>query len=150
LARSRQSGFTLLEVMISIFILTAIALMFASAIPAAKKSATLNGQYAQATSLCQHKIDQLRAIGPGRMMTFGDLFEAGIIDQTPTAAPYSFVAADSISNYLPNPTATLTIQSVSGEPNALKATVTITWQPAIHQAHSSRMSVTAIITNQGI
>ena len=152
-------GFTLIEVMVSVFILSAIALMFAVTIPAAKKAAYMNGQYAQAASLCQHKIDELRAIGPGRMDSAQELRDAQVIDTTPTSSPYSFTALDNLDNHLNDPTQDLHMPSATGRltitqnakfADAMDATVTITWKPASHQAHTSTISLSATITNQGL
>ncbi len=157
--RQKNGGFTLIEVMVSVFILSAIALMFAVTIPAAKKAAYINGQYAQAASLCQHKIDELRAIGPGRMDSFAELRAAGAIDASPTGSPYSFTATDNLDNNLNDPSQDLHMPSATGKltitqnakfADAMDATVTITWKPASHQAHTSTMSISAVITNQGL
>ena len=43
------------------------------------------GNYQQASSLVQHKIDELRSVGYGRL-DFTNLRTSGIIDATPRAA----------------------------------------------------------------
>ena len=156
---SSRSGFTLLEVVVSVFVLTMVALVFATTIPAARKAAYMNGQYAQATSVCQHKLDELRAIGPGRMDTFQELVDAQVVDATPTSSPYSFTARDNLVNHLNDPaqdlrlpmaTGRLTVAKNATYSDAMNATVTVTWYPSAHQPHTSTMTMSATITNQGL
>lgn len=156
--RRNRAGFTLIEVVVSIFILSVVAIMYTTTIPTARKAAYMNGQYAQATSLCQHKIDQLRAIGPGRMDTFQELSDAGVVDTTPTGSPYSFTVKDNLDNHLNDPTEDVRLPQATGKmaitknvllTDAMDVTVTITWKPTLHQAHTCTMSLSATITNQG-
>ena len=86
---SNNKGFTLIEVMISVMIFALLMVLYATCIPVAKKASVMNGQFAQAISLCQHKIDQMRAVGYGRL-DYSDLNDAEIIDDSPTSSPYSF------------------------------------------------------------
>lgn len=140
-------GFTIIEVMISILVLTALTLIFVSCVPVARKTAKMNGQYSQAISLCQHKIDQLRAVGYGRL-TFAELDDPeNIIDSSPTSSPYSFVVVDDVAAYLPNPTATVTIEPVSGRADEMLITARVTWRNAEHEAKTSSASLSAIIAN---
>jgi len=142
-----SSGFTLMEVIMSLFVLGAITLMFATTAPSASKMAYMNGQYAQAASLCQHKIDQMRAVGFGRL-TYAELHDAGIIDDSPSTPPsYSFALADSVSEYLPDATAIVRVDQVPLQPHVLKVTATVTWKIARHQTHTSSMSLSALITD---
>ena len=138
------SGFTLIEVIVALAVIGALMLLFASALPGARKAANINGDYAQAISLCQHKIDQMRAVGFGRL-NYTELNDAGIIDDTPVNLPYSFTVVDEVANYLPQPTATINIQSISSK--AVKVIVTITWKPTTYQSHTSTISVSALIAN---
>lgn len=141
----RTAGFTLLEIVMALFVMGTIALIFAGVVPTASKMAHMNGQYAQAASLCQHKIDQMRAFGFGRL-TYAEL-NGFIIDSTPSTAPYSFKQIDEVALFLPDPTATINVEAVPGETHALKVTATITWKTARHQTHTSTMSVSALITD---
>jgi prepilin-type N-terminal cleavage/methylation domain-containing protein len=141
--RSRR-GLTLVEVMISLAVFTVLTLVFAASIPAAQKACMANGQYAQAISLCQHKIDQLRAVGYGRL-NYTELSDAGIIDDDPSSQPYSFMGVDQVENYLPASTAALTIQSVGT--NMLRVGATVTWKPTTYTNRTNTLTLSAIITN---
>jgi len=137
-------GFTLVEVMVSLMLFAVITLIFAACVPSGRKASEMNGQYSQAISLCQHKIDQLRAVGYGRI-NYTELSDAGIIDDSPSSLPFSFVAVDQVANYLPRPTATLSIQDIAA--NQVKVTATITWTTTSYEAKTSTASLSAIITN---
>lgn len=140
-----QSGFTLIEVVISLIVFSFLMLIFAACIPMAKKTANMNGQFAQAISLCQHKIDQMRAVGAGRL-NYEELSDAGIIDDSPTTQPFSFVGVDEVDQYLASPTATVTITTVSD--SVTKVTVVITWKTTGYESKTSTMTVPALIVNE--
>lgn len=139
-----NKGFTLVEVMISLITFAVLTLIFAATVPLAKKTAHMNGQYAQAISLCQHKIDQLRAVGYGRI-NYTELSDAGIIDDNPTTSPFSFNEVDQVEEYLPQPNATLNVESLGAD--KLRITASITWRTTTYETKTSTASLTAIITN---
>lgn len=141
--RIGRRGFTLTEVIIALMVFAILTLIFASCIPVAHKTAKVNGQYSQAISLCQHKIDQLRAVGYGRL-TYEELSDAGIIDEAPLFSPYSFVEVDQVGSYLSQPNATLSIQTIGTD--QIKATATITWKRTMYEDKTSSASLSAIIT----
>ena len=78
-AKRRRSGLTLMEVMVSLFVFSLLIVVFSSSLIVGKSAAKINGEYAQAISLAQHKIDQLRAIEYGRL-TYSELSEGGFVD----------------------------------------------------------------------
>ena len=120
-------------------------LTFAACMPAAKKASQMNGHYAQAISLCQHKIDNMRAVGFGQL-TYANLLAAHIIGPSPTVPPYSFHSDDSISSYLIAPTATINVENTTNV-NVKKVTVTITWKTTNHESKTSSMKLRALISN---
>ncbi len=139
-----NKGLSLIEVMISLSVFMVLMLIFATSVPMAQKTAKMNGQYAQAISLCQHKIDQVRAVGYGRL-NYTELEDAGIIDAIPKTSPYSFTSVDDVTEYLPSPTTKLTIQSLGTD--QLKVTASLTWKTAAHQSKTTTASLSAIVTN---
>jgi type II secretory pathway pseudopilin PulG len=140
-------GFTIIEVAVAIMVFTFLMLIFASAMPMAKKAVEMNGQYAQANSLCQHKIDQLRAVGFGRL-TYDELSDAGIIDTSPASLPYHFDGVDEVSDYLNQATSTINItQPDATEPDILKVTITITWKTTNYETKPSSLTLSALISN---
>lgn len=143
--RLSNKGFTLVEAVVSLLVFAVIVLIFAGSIVLAEKTARLNGQYAQAISLCQHKIDQLRAVGYGRL-NYTELNDAGIIADYPTTSPYTFNnTSDEVENYLLNPVSTLTIEAVDAK--TMRVTATITWRNSSNNSKTSTMSLTGLITN---
>ncbi|MGB9620187.1 MAG: type IV pilus modification PilV family protein [Armatimonadota bacterium] len=141
--RRFDRGFTLVEVVLSLIVFVVLTLIFAASVPIAHRTAKMNGQYSQALSLCQHKIDQLRAVGYGRI-NYDELSDAGIIDDSPTTPPFSFVGVDQVATYLPQPAATLSLSYGTGE---ITATATVTWKSNPHQNRMSRVSLSAVIAN---
>lgn len=137
-------GFTLVEVMIALFIFSLLMVMFTSSLLVAKSASTMNGQYAQAISLAQHKMDQLRAVGYGGL-TYSELSALGIIDAAPTTTPYSFVSAsndDQVPNYIPHPVkATVDIQAYGPDPRVKVITITIVWKSNAKRANNSQVTI---------
>ena len=146
--QSHRKGFTLVEVAASLLAFSIVVVIFASSVIMSERTAHVNGQYAQAISLCQHKIDQLRAVGFGRL-NYDELTDATeIVDSSPTTSPYSFVDVDDVAEYLPNPTATLIIETpYNGDENKAKVTATITWRSAAHESKTNTFTLVGIITN---
>lgn len=141
-----NKGYTLIEVMVALVVFSFVAIIFATSVPLAIRSSAVNEQYAQAISLCQHKIDQMRAVGYGRL-NYDELADASIIDDAQNTQPYTFAQVDEISKYLPCATATITIAPPSGTSNQLLATVTITWKNNTYNSKTSSMSLRALIAN---
>ena len=143
---SRQTGFTLAEVMVSVFVLGTVMVIYAGTISSSVRGGRLNGQYAQATSLCQHKIDQARAVGFGRL-NYDELSRADIIDDAPSTQPFRFTQADDVATFLPQATTSLSIDTVPGNPAALKVTVNVSWKNLTHRNLISTMTLYALISN---
>lgn len=138
-------GFTLIEVMIAIMVFSLLMVIFAMSIPLSEKAALTNGQYAQAISLCQHKIDQMRAVGYGRL-NYTDLNTADIVDDTPTSSPFQFAVQDSVSSYLISPTTSITVSNyLTGK--IMLVTVTITWKATSYETRTCTMTLSALIAN---
>jgi len=105
---SINAGFTIAEVALSMIIFVMMTLMFAAVFPMAVRGAHFSSNYAQAATISQHKLDQLRAAGYGRLFNpTGDngLASLSIIDSPqPTGYPitgggattYSFTTADNL------------------------------------------------------
>lgn len=153
--RSRANdGFTLLEIVVSLGLFSLLVLVFASSVPLAKQATEANGQTAQAISLCQHKIDQCRARGGGGI-TYAELWETQVIDAIPATQPYStysFTEVDSVSTYLPKPSATLTVQDVPVTAGGTTVTVTrivvtIKWSNLSYHSSQRTVSLTADIAH---
>jgi len=120
----KSKGTTLVAVLVAVALLALVAAVFASAFDIALRSCKVVGNTAQALSIAQHKIDQMRAVGYGRL-TYSELATAGIIDGAPTIPPYSFVDSDNLRFYFAQPGGRLSI--AQEEPDVRRVTVEIEW-----------------------
>jgi prepilin-type N-terminal cleavage/methylation domain-containing protein len=149
--RWARSGYSLIEVIVAMTLFSLATLVFAALFPAAAKTSKMNNLYAQAVSLAQHKVDQMRAVGYGRL-DYTDLLAAGIIDATPNASPFRFdqqSAADStddLSNFFPSDTSSITI---ADEATDLKrVTVTLNWNGFNEKSQSGSVTLVALIARE--
>ena len=93
------SGFTLVELMISLFVFGMMVLLFGATFPVATRAGHVGANYAQASLLAQQKIDQLRDIGFSGM-TGSALYGRSITDSaTPNSdGSFSFTVVDDLIN----------------------------------------------------
>ncbi len=141
-----QSGFTLAEVMLALVILAMMTIMFGAVFPMAVRGAQYSGNYTQAASLAQHKLDQLR--GAGYTQLFIPTGSTGLIsrnlinavnpDDTAQVRSYDFTTSDALVSdgvtrgYYPlgsRGTITVAPYTSGGVPAGALAwvTVTISW-----------------------
>lgn len=142
--RSRR-GFSLIDSAIATMVMAAGVLVFAAFYPTAARCSKMSGSYSQAISEVQHKVDQLRAVGYGRL-TYTDLKDAGIIDSSPNASPFRFEAKDNLSALLWSPIGTITVTNVSTD--LRQVTVTLTWLRSSQSTQRSTHAVTILVTNE--
>ena len=122
--KNRKSGFLLIEVLISIFLVAMTALIFAAALPMSAKTGKMFSNHDQATSLLQHKMDQLRGVGYGRL-NFNDLYAAEIVDGG-AGNRFTFAKIDKLGEVYIKPTATITVSDFNSR--IKKVTITIDWK----------------------
>ena len=60
---SRRTAFTLVELMLALFVFGMILVLFGAIFPVATRAGHVGAHYSEATFLAQHKIDQFRNIG---------------------------------------------------------------------------------------
>jgi prepilin-type N-terminal cleavage/methylation domain-containing protein len=135
-------GYTLIEVIVGLFLVSLGALMFSAMLPMAAKGGRMVGNYQQASSLVQHKIDECRSVGYGRL-TYSELQTAGIIDASPTSSPYSFAGVDSLASIYPSATGTLTVTDFST--TIRQVTVTLTWSGSALKQGNGTLTAVALI-----
>lgn len=146
-ANRRSRGFTLTEITIALFVFALLTILFASSMVVNTAASGLNGQYAQALSLCQHKIDQLRAIGYGRL-NYTEMKDPDfIIDASPTTSPYSFAGVDGVNALFKNATTSLAIVPMVSDNQVMQVTVTITWKSSSSRATNSKATLVGYIAN---
>ncbi len=142
--RARR-GMTLLEVGVSVLLLGFCTVLFVGLYPMSARSSRMSGNQAQAISIVQHKVDQLRALGYGRL-TFADMRAAGVIDPTPTAAPYRFEATDNIASVFPSPVGTISVASAGTD--LARVTVRLQWVGAPGKVMEGYHEVQVLIANE--
>jgi prepilin-type N-terminal cleavage/methylation domain-containing protein len=140
-----RRGFTLVEIVVAVFLLAMAVLMFGAFYPTAARTSRMSGNHSQAISEVQHKVDQLRAVGYGRL-TYSELRAASIIDASPNASPFRFEAVDNVATLLPNPVGTITVASAGTDLS--RVTVRISWSGAPSKAMEGSHEVTVLIANQ--
>jgi hypothetical protein len=123
--RGFRRGFSLLDAAGGMFILGWVVLIFVAAYPSSHRAARAVADETQVISIAQHKIDQLRAVGFGRL-TYTELKNAGIIQSSPTTAPYRFETADSLTG-LWSPVGTINCYTTT-DPKVTRVVVHIDWQ----------------------
>lgn len=142
LRKKPNAGFSLVEVVIGIFILAMTATIFGALVPSALKTGKMMGNHQQAASLVQHKVDQLRGVGYGRL-TYAELKNAGIVDSSPTGSPYSFKTVDGLASLFVGVTGTVEVADAGA--NVRRVTVTITWTGSPMKQGNGTVTATALI-----
>ena len=144
-APKTRRGATLLEVVLATLLLSLGTLLFISVYPTASKTSRMSGNHSQAISVVQHKVDQLRSIGYGRL-NYADLRAAGVVDTTSNTSPYRFEQVDALSEQFPSPIATLTIEQATTD--LLRVRVSLEWRGAPQKAMEGYHEVTALIAKE--
>jgi len=99
--RSRaQRGFTIVEIALSLIVFAMMAMMFGAVFPMAVRGAQYGSNYAQATLVAQHKMDQLRSAGYNKLVLPDTLKNLNIIDSATANGDgsFNFVAADNLTS----------------------------------------------------
>lgn len=138
----KRLGFTLVEATVSMMMVAAAAGVFFALLPMSFKTGKMVGSYQQASSLLQHKVDQMRGVGYGRL-TYAELKDAGIIDASPSVQPYSFKTVDGLNSIYVGSTATVTISDYNA--TVRRVTVNLVWSGSAIQQGRGDMTVTALI-----
>ncbi len=138
----KRLGFTLVEAAVSMMMVAAAAGVFFALLPMSFKTGKMVGSYQQASSLLQHKVDQMRGVGYGRL-TYAELKDAGIIDASPSVQPYSFKTVDGLNSIYVGSTATVTISDYNA--TVRRVTVNLVWSGSAIQQGRGDMTVTALI-----
>ena len=137
-----RRGFTWIEVIASVFVVGLTATMFASLYPISTKSQLMVSNHQQALGLIQHKIDQIRAVGYGRL-TYQELKDAGIIDASPTTSPFAYTTVDTLTTLYPAASGTITISDFST--TIRQVTVSLTWSGSARRVGNGTLSLTTLV-----
>lgn len=159
--RRARRGFTLMEVMFAGVILLLMSFLFAAVFPTAVRGAQYSGNYTQAATLAQHKMDQLRTAGYSRLVddaqgtALSKMSGLNIVDAQVAPNAYDFTTADGLVNsgavkgYFPSGstgTVAITPYTANGTPpgTVLFVTVTVAWTGA--GTASSSYSTSALLS----
>lgn len=121
---TRTRGITWIEMLIAMFMVGVTTAGFAQLLTAAARAQTVAITTQSTSSMVQHKLDQLRALGYGRL-TYSELQNAGVIDSAPTQPPYSFTQVDDLASVHAGCQGRIDVQDFS--PNVRRVQVQITW-----------------------
>jgi type II secretory pathway pseudopilin PulG len=140
--RKKIRGTTLLEVVFALFLVAGGAIMFAAVVPTSSKTGKMVGNYQQASSLIQHKLDQVRAVGFGRL-DYEELRDAGIIDPEPDEQPFRFDEVDDLDSIYPGPKGTIEVFDESA--TLKRVVVTLEWEGSAFRQGNGSFSVEAYV-----
>jgi len=129
--RARRRGFSYVEVLFAIFLVTVSATVVAATLPLSTKLRARADANNKATGLVQKEVEAIRGLGYANC-TATQLFSYGLIDSTtPTStSTYAFTNADSPaldnpSRILPNGTGKIVVEQV--DLDLRRITVTVSW-----------------------
>jgi type II secretory pathway pseudopilin PulG len=142
----RKRAFTWIEILVAVFIVSLSAITMVALLPMSAKTQGMVGDYNQGASLIQHKIDQLRAVGYGRL-NYTELYNAGIIDSTSKTSPFIFATVDDLDTLFPNASGTLAITDVKGPNNEVmrQVIVTVVWSGSSMRQGNGTLTTTAYV-----
>lgn len=99
--RRRATGFTLAEVVLSIFLLAVVAVVFGALYPVSQRIGGDSKWRATALMLAEKRMEAVKLLGYGNL-TYDGLRAYGLIDASPTTSPFSFTHADDARNESPS------------------------------------------------
>lgn len=140
--RIRSRGFTWIEILAAVFVIGITAMIFGAVFPMAAKTQAMAANHQQALGIAQHKIDQLRAVGYGRL-TYTELKNAGIIDSTTTTSPYRYTTVDDLASLYPTAVGTIAVTDFST--TIRQVTVTLTWSNSARRPGNGTLSLSALV-----
>lgn len=140
--RVRTRGFTWIEILAAVFVIGISAMIFGAVFPMAAKTQTMAANNQQALGIVQHKVDQLRAVGYGRL-TYTELKNASIIDSSPTTSPFRFNTVDELSTLYTSAVGTITVTDFST--TIRQVTVTLTWTNSARRPGNGTVSLSALV-----
>ncbi len=141
----KRTGFSLIEAMIAVLVLSFTVTVFASLYPTAARLRSKSENVTQATMLAQKKIEQVRAI-PYASLTYTGLQANSIIDASPNSSPYTFTTTDNLAIKLPAPSGTVSISTPSTD--LKRVDVTISWGGVI--ANGNSVTASTLIANKEV
>jgi Tfp pilus assembly protein PilV len=146
--RRKNNGFTLVEVMLSVFMVTCAGAILASAMPAATVSRMKGNYLNKAANFAQKEVELMKAQTYSNL-TATKLHAADLIDSTNTIAANTYscnstdaAVGDRVSDILPSGTASVKIEQVDLE--LKRITLTVNWS---EKGRSRTYVVASLVAN---
>jgi hypothetical protein len=92
--------------------------------------------------LAQQKIEQIRAL-PYESVSYASLRDTGVVDASPTQAPFSFTQVDNLAAQLPQGSGTITISQPATD--LRRVDVTVSWGGTVQG--NNQVTVSTLIAN---
>lgn len=145
--RRRVAGFTLAEVVLSIFLLAVVAVVFGALYPTSQRLGGNTKWRATALLLAERRMEAIKLLGYGNL-TYDGLRAYGLIDASPNTSPFSFTNTDSAQNesparLLPQGTGEIVVEDVAWD--VKRVTVRVRWQGANNR--SQAVELRTLVTN---
>lgn len=123
-------GFTMVEVVLAIFLLAVVAVIFGALYPTSQRLTGGAKQRAVALMLAERRMESIKLLGYGNL-NYEGLRAYGLIDDSPNASPFSFTNTDnarqeSPSTMLPNGIGQIEIQDAGWDTR--RVIVRVSWQ----------------------
>ena len=145
---SKKRGFSMIEVLLGIFMAGACATILSSTMPVATQSRAKADMSNKATSIAQKQLERVVSLGYSNI-TPAKLSTEGLIDSVTAVSTntYAFTnsdsaSADSVGNALPDSTGTVSIEQV--DTNLKRVIVNITYRAG---KNTRSVSIGTIIAN---
>lgn len=121
---SRRGG-TLIDLLVTVFLLGVTGLIFSSAFPPAFSCLRQAREYRMATAIAQRKVEQLRSLN-FESITPVLLLAGGVVDAPAASTRLTFTSVDRVDEELPGGVGILEIENAG--PGLTRVTVTVSWR----------------------
>ena len=119
-----KRGVGLLDAMVTLLILSVVAMFFGATYPSGVRCARQAQEYKTAAAIAQRKMELVRLMAYQSLTQ--PLLSIKVIDTDSMTSPYSFTSRDAVANELHQGTGTLTVTDLPG--GIRRVRVTVSWQ----------------------
>lgn len=145
--RGRRRAFTLIEVVLSIFLLAVVAVIFGALFPIGQRLSGGAKWRAVALMLAERRMEAVKLLGYGNL-TYDGLRAYGLIDASPNTSPFSFTNTDDASNespakMLPQGTGQIAVEDVAWD--VKRVIVRVGWRDA--NGRTQTVELRTLVTN---
>lgn len=145
--RRRRRAFTLMEVVLSIFLLAVVAVIFGALFPIGQRLSGGAKWRAVALMLAERRMEAVKLLGYGNL-TYDGLRAYGLIDTSPNTSPFSFTNTDDASNespakMLPQGTGQIVVEDVAWD--VKRVIVRVSWQDV--NGRTQTVELRTLVTN---